>query len=84
MAAMFWRSSPGDNRRASIFRRMHERWLTRALSSGRAYPRLPIRRVDQGGFDAVRREPAARARADRWWELALDRVDLGRLDHLDP
>lgn len=80
---MFWRASPDDNPRASLFRRVHERWLTRALSSRKAYPRIPIRRVDHGGFDLVRSQPAARARADRWWELALERVDLGRLDHLD-
>ena len=81
---MFWRvSRPGLPDPAALFRRIHERWLTRAMQSGKPYPRIPIRRVDElgrGGFDDVRTRPEARARADRWWSLALDRVDSGRLD----
>lgn len=80
---MFWRASPDDNPRGSIFRRIHERWLTRALQSAKVYPRIPVRRVDEGGFDEVRSRPEARAHADQWWERALERVDLGRIDHPD-
>lgn len=81
---MFWRFFNDDESRGALFRRMHERWLTRALKSPSKYPRIPIRRVDEGGFDHVRSQPQARARADQWWGLALERVDSDRLDHLDP
>lgn len=70
--------------RGALFRRIHERWLTEALRSPTQYPRIPIRRVDEGGFDHVRAHPQARARADQWWDLALDRVDSGHLDQLEP
>lgn len=81
---MFWRPARNeDNPRGRLFRLIHERWLTRAVKSKLPYPRIPIRRVDAGGFDEVRQRPEARARADRWWALALERVDSGRLAPLD-
>ncbi|MFM9996115.1 MAG: hypothetical protein ACKVU4_09975 [Phycisphaerales bacterium] len=73
---MFWRSfgfrdgfSPGD-----VVRRAHERWLDRALRSGKPYPRIPLRRADHGGFDRMRARAGGRDRAARWWALALERV----------
>ena len=61
---------------ADRFRRQHERWLTRTLMSGHSYPVIPARQVARGGFDSVRQRPRARDLADRWWSMALLRVDL--------
>jgi hypothetical protein len=74
MAAMFrqLRRLPDP---AALFRHVHEAWLTRAVSSGKPYPRIPVRRVDEGGFDPLLARPGGRQRADRWWTAALDRVD---------
>ena len=80
---MLWRSSEGTPR-ATLFRRIHERWLTRALTTRIPYPRIPIRRVDDGGFNSIRSSTRSRARADLWWTLALERVDSGHLGPLDP
>jgi hypothetical protein len=60
---------------AEAYRRVHEAWLTRAVRSGRTYPRIPLKRVDQGGFDGMVKTPRGRAMADRWWMTALERVD---------
>lgn len=60
--------------RAEIIRRAHERWLTRALKSGRSYPRIPVRRVDEGGFSSLMEHPAGRLMARAWWEAALEHV----------
>ncbi len=74
---MFWpflhRADPPT--RAALFRVVHERWLTRMQVDRRPAPRIPLRRVDRGGFDALRDRPAGRARAERWWTLALERVE---------
>jgi hypothetical protein len=77
MGGMLWRLFGSGDRpsHAEVFRRVHERWLTRALERAIRYPRIPIRRVDDGGFEDVRRSSSARARANRWWDLALERVD---------
>jgi hypothetical protein len=61
-------------------RRLHSRWLTRAFSSGREYPRIPIRTVAAGGFTRLMGRPGGPALAERWWSRALDRVDDGDLD----
>lgn len=61
------------------FRRVHEEWLNRALTyerqSGREYPRIPIRRVDEGGFGPMLQRPTGIQRAKRWWQIVLDRLD---------
>ena len=81
---MFWRFGRHDlPSRGKQFRLIHERWLTRALRSPIAYPRIPVRRVDEGGFDSFRARADARARADRWWDLALERVDSVPNDRLE-
>jgi hypothetical protein len=57
-------------------RRLHGAWLTRALTdSSRAYPRIPVRPVHEGGFAAVTATVAGRAWADGWWGQALERVE---------
>lgn len=74
---MRWRSFSRDEYRdtAAEFRAVHEAWLTRAMTSRRAYPEIPVRREDQGGYDALRSRPTGRAHAELWWTIALARVD---------
>lgn len=55
---------------------MHELWLTKALASNRSFPHIPLRRVADGGFAPMLARPTGPARAERWWALALDQVDL--------
>ncbi len=57
------------------FRAEHSAWLTLAMLTGRAYPRIPAKRTDLGGFDALRRRPGGLARAAAWWRAALAKVD---------
>lgn len=72
---LFRRESLPD--KAALFRRVHERWLTRAMASPARYPRIPVRRVADGGFAPLVSRPGGRELADRWWTIALDRVDGG-------
>jgi hypothetical protein len=61
------------------FRREHEAWLDAVIRSGRAMPRIPLRREDDGGFRALRQRAGGRQRAEQWWSLALKRAgDIGR------
>lgn len=60
--------------RAEAIRRTHERWLTRALGTRRELPRIPVRRVDEGGFEAMMADPAGRLMARAWWDAALEKV----------
>ena len=57
-------------------RRLHAEWLTRALTSGgvRA-PRIPVRKVSEGGSENVRTSPEGRAWADSWWSGAFRSTD---------
>ena len=57
------------------FRAEHSAWLTYAMLTGRSYPRIPTRRADLGGFDALRRRSGGLARAAAWWRAALSRVN---------
>jgi hypothetical protein len=74
---MFWRLFGRDDipSLGETYRLVHEAWLTRALSSGRAYPRIPLRKVEDGGFSNLMNRPGGRALAEMWWTAALDRVD---------
>lgn len=54
-------------------RREHSHWLTCAMADpGRYWRRIPIRRVDKGGFAALTADPAGRAWTERWWRKAID------------
>lgn len=55
-------------------RRFHEEWLSAALRSGRSFPRIPVRKVSEGGFSGMLRRPGGREVAARWWEDALEKV----------
>jgi hypothetical protein len=74
---MFWRflKQSGSLSPGEVARRVHSLWLTRAFESGRVYPRIPTRRVEDGGFDRMMATEHGRARAERWWELALARME---------
>lgn len=59
-------------------RREHERWLTLALSRrGPAPPRIPVRKVDEGGFAAMLAAPGGRERAEQWWMDAFAALEGG-------
>jgi len=74
---MAWRFFRGRDLRttAERMRDQHSAWLTVAVMTGKVYPRIPTRRVAQGGFDAMRMRPGGAARAEAWWRGALGRVD---------
>lgn len=62
--------NPGE-----AMRRLHSRWLTRAFSTRHEYPRIPVRAVAAGGFTRLMSRPGGPMLAERWWALALERVD---------
>jgi hypothetical protein len=62
--------------RAAIARQLHSYWLSRAVRSNRAMPRIPTRRVSEGGFDVVTATPAGRAWAEEWWAQTLQSSEL--------
>ena len=51
-------------------------FLDWALVEGHRLPRIPRRRVDQGGFAELMRRPMARIMATHWWRRAVERVDF--------
>ncbi|MCR9077073.1 MAG: hypothetical protein NXI07_13625, partial [bacterium] len=57
------------------FRAEHSRFLTLALLSGRRYPRIPSKRVDQGGYAGLMKLDEGEKRAAMWWAAAFMRVD---------
>jgi hypothetical protein len=73
---MFWRSSSSRDllSKAQAFRSVHERWLSKALRSASPLPRIPVRRMDRGGFDDLLSQPRGRDVADRWWRMAFART----------
>lgn len=53
-------------------RRSHESWLNAALfQSEENCPRIPARRVDEGGFSALMNTSAGRRWAKSWWDAAF-------------
>ena len=69
----FGHDDPGSH--AAALRRVHERFLTRALRSAALFPRIPLRRVDRGGFDSLLARRGGREACDRWWFRAFERLD---------
>ena len=74
---MFWKRlfTRGFMTAAEKATQEHSAWLTEALRSGRSLPRIPVKRADEGGFDALRARPSGEKHAERWWRLALEKVD---------
>ena len=58
-----------------IARRTHERWLTKALRTGKPNYRIPTRETRLGGFDPLMRTPGGRLWADKWWADAFNSPD---------
>ena len=52
----------------------HSAWLTRAVRLGNA-PRIPVKKVEEGGFDRMMARPGGEERASQWWGAAFERVD---------
>lgn len=57
-----------------LARRQHSQWLTHILASGLNLPRIPVRRVDDGGFAHQMQRKLGPQHAEKWWSLALERV----------
>lgn len=70
----FWRKADWEEA-GERARRLHSAWLTEALASAKRQPRIPVRKVDEGGFTRMTGTPEGKARSERWWSLALERVD---------
>ena len=49
-------------------------WLTWALRQDVNVPRIPRRRVDHGGYEALMKTAGARAAVEHWWYRTLDTV----------
>ncbi len=54
--------------------RQHARWLTAALKGRKVAPRIPTRRVDEGGFARLMSTPRGRQAASEWWYDAIDKT----------
>ena len=57
-------------------RRSHSVWLSRHLDAKPEPPRIPVRRVSRGGFGTMMERAHGPGRAERWWRLAFERVEL--------
>ena len=68
---VFGATPPLDERRLQMVRETSA-FLTWAVKGQRDMPRIPTRRVDEGGYDELMRRPGARAAAAWWWARALD------------
>lgn len=57
-------------------RRTHEAWLNRAVARDTSALRIPVRRVDEGGFSHLLRDPGGPQWAEQWWMDAVARADM--------
>jgi hypothetical protein len=60
---------------ARAMRDLHARWLTRALQHGRRPPRIPVRKVSEGGWAALMATPEGKAWAEEFWQGAFEHPD---------
>jgi len=49
-------------------------FLSWALTTDRPLPRIPRRRVEQGGFAEMMRRPLAGKIVAHWWSQAIERI----------
>ena len=68
----FWKRDPREA--GERFRAQHSAFLTRAVRTPGAFPRIPVKPVDQGGYDRLRQQATGPGHAALWWNVALDRV----------
>lgn len=61
--------------RASLMRRVHSSWLSRAMRRGSRVPRIPTRPVSEGGFTPVLDTPEGKQWAEEFWSVALGETD---------
>lgn len=62
---------------AERMRRVHSEWLTGAMKHGKRPPRIPVRKVSEGGWSAMMETEAGRAWAEEFWQGALEHPDAG-------
>ena len=64
--------TPGE-----AMRRQHSVFLTNAMLMGKKYPRIPTRAVthDNNGFAELMARKHGPEHAEKWWNLALERVE---------
>ena len=62
----------GEQRRRMIAE--HSAFLSWALAEAHRLPRIPRRRVTQGGFGPLLRRPGARAAVGHWWRRVLEQM----------
>jgi len=61
---------------SEVARRAHERWLNAAISTpGTDQLRIPVRRVEHGGYSIMQSTTIGRESARQWWTDAIDRAD---------
>lgn len=61
--------------KAQAMRLLHSVWLTKAIRHGARPPRIPVRRVSEGGWSTLIETPEGRAWADEFWQSTLDHPD---------
>lgn len=61
--------------KAEAMRRAHSSWLSRAVKHGSRPPRIPVRKVSEGGWDELMSTPEGRAWADEFWQGAFEHPD---------
>jgi len=78
-SGMFWLFGRQSKvlERGEAARRLHSAWLTRALADGAPLPRIPIRRVDRGGFSSLRATAYGARVTEAWWDIVLGQVAAG-------
>lgn len=52
----------------------HARWLSWALRHRRRLPRIPVRKVSEGGFARLMATRRGREFAADWWDETLEQV----------
>lgn len=57
-------------------RRQHQSWLNRAMRRDTRTLRIPVRRMELGGFSALRSAPGGMQWAEQWWTEAMTRADM--------
>jgi hypothetical protein len=63
--------------RAESMRRFHSAWLSAAFKRGARPPRIPTRKVSDGGWGSMMETPEGRAWAEEFWQGALDHPEAG-------
>lgn len=53
-------------------RLLHSVWLTKAMQHGQRPPRIPTRKVEDGGWGSMMETAEGRAWAEEFWQSALE------------